>query len=271
MLPEWAKARGQERELLKLNVGVATVQIAWYPPRMEHAIYTPAHFSPKEVEKITELSTSMQRDWRRRGFIESQSGHAKFDPFEVATIWVAKVLSDRGIGPTISQEIAPICGAGLVIYALSVIDSWEGDHCEALSWASLPEPQSLPDGIEALLEKADVNFQGLDRNWGFRASWLAWQVMQSRGINYKPAPFFAWYADGSHEWASEPQAFFQDASFTSKYHGAVIILDLESMANEFSMRCGRALVHVELPRDQDGGVVAPIEYGSPVSFSVTGD
>ena len=62
---------------------------------MEKATYTAAHFSPNDVEGITELSTTMQRDWRRRGFIETQNGHAKFDPFEVATIWIAKTLADR--------------------------------------------------------------------------------------------------------------------------------------------------------------------------------
>ena len=86
---------------------------------MEKATYTAAHFSPKDVEGITELSTTMQRDWRRRGFIETQNGHAKFDPFEVATIWIAKTLADRGIGPTVSKVIAPICGVGLVVYPSS--------------------------------------------------------------------------------------------------------------------------------------------------------
>ena len=60
--------------------------------------FTLTTFTPAEAEKISTISTAMQRDGRRRGFLPAFQGHARFDPFDVARMWAIKMLADRGIG-----------------------------------------------------------------------------------------------------------------------------------------------------------------------------
>lgn len=56
-------------------------------------------YTPADAEEISGLTTGMQRDFRRRGILPPVSGHARFDPFEVADLRLLKLLSDGGLGP----------------------------------------------------------------------------------------------------------------------------------------------------------------------------
>lgn len=84
-------------------------------PRLDYQLAT---FTPKEVERITGLSSAMQRDWRHRGLLPSYDRHARFTPFELATMWAMKLLADAGRGPKITTEIAPAIGAAVLFNAL---------------------------------------------------------------------------------------------------------------------------------------------------------
>lgn len=65
------------------------------------ASITYAEYSPGDLERISGLSTDMQRVWRRRGQLPRlQSGHARFSISEVIEITFRYALSKAGIPPS---------------------------------------------------------------------------------------------------------------------------------------------------------------------------
>ena len=65
------------------------------PATIHHAVYTPG-----ELERISGLSTDMQRVWRRRRQLPSlKAGHARFTVPEVIEITIRTALSRAGIPP----------------------------------------------------------------------------------------------------------------------------------------------------------------------------
>lgn len=192
---------------------------------MSHARFTLSLFSPGEAERITGLSTVMQRDWRRRKLLPEPAGpgHARFNAFDLASMWTRRLLSDRGIGPQETEEIGRWCAFGIIWHALMWIDSWEGDH-----------------------EKFEAP------TWPLKAQAMARKVIfaENGGFRVLPARFFIWWADGSHMWhQSVDAAFNADESSDPKYTGPVIVLDLMSLGFELVDRVNRPIVHVEFSED----------------------
>lgn len=227
--------------------------------------YTLTSFTPGEVEKITGLSTMMQRDWRRRGFLPTAAGHARFDPFALAEIFVMKLLADRGVGPVHTKEVADICAIGILWHALRTVDAYEGDHEQTFDWepeAHRPKHDaSVLDRLNEICEAAGMELpKRMDSTWGVKADWLTRQVFRQRGHGRViPARFFIWWADGSHEWHVSLDQAFSGSSFDMKYAGPVIVLDLGAVAETMSERAGRAFVHVEFEADEAGNLLSPIE------------
>lgn len=235
-----------------------------------HPQYVFTMFTPAEVEKITSLNTVTQRDWRRRQFLPVVEGHARFDAFAVAEIWVMKMLSDRGVGPQASKEVAGWCATGILWYALQNVDAYEGDHHKTFDWD--PEdlrPKENPERV-AMLKKLceDAGHElpeTVDFTWGAKAEWLAKQIFRLRGLpRVIPANYFIWWADGSHVWHGSLDEAFSSTSDELKYGGPVIVLDLNALATQLSARAGRTLVHVEFPVDDEGKLIPPIQYGEAV-------
>lgn len=235
--------------------------------------YVLTTFTPAEAEKITTLNTVMQRDWRRRGFIPSGEGHARFDAFALAEVWVMKMLSDRGVGPQLSKEVASWCAMGILWHALKDGEAYEGDHARTFEWE--PEgarPQPDPEAL-AVLERFSKETgiaipENVDTTWSAKGEWLAKQVFRLRGCpRVIPSPYFIWWADGSHVFHDSLDEAFSSLSWDEKYAGPVIVLDLNALATQLLVRAGRALVHVEYPVDEDGNIVPPLQYGAVVPLS----
>lgn len=75
-------------------------------------------FTPAEVEEVTGLTTTMQRDWRRRRFLKVQpQSHARFRTKEVAEILVMKLLADRGLGPASTRSFSRRAAESVLWYA----------------------------------------------------------------------------------------------------------------------------------------------------------
>jgi hypothetical protein len=70
----------------------------------------------------------MQRDWRFRGFIpKTDSGHARFQLFEIAEVLVMKMFADRTIGPMSTHKVASKCANRVVVETLLMFaDAWAG-------------------------------------------------------------------------------------------------------------------------------------------------
>lgn len=109
-----------------------TIPDAWGLPRFlnrgrHHVMFKIAQisdstFSPAEVESFTGFTTVMQRDWRRRGYIDaSEEGqHARFMSRTVASILVMRMFADVHVGPSISREFAAEAAACVMWYALDL-------------------------------------------------------------------------------------------------------------------------------------------------------
>ncbi|MEE9271713.1 MAG: hypothetical protein V3U57_00320 [Robiginitomaculum sp.] len=71
-------------------------------------------FTPSELAEITGLSTTMQRDWRRRGILATSDGHAKFDIYDLTEVYFMARMSESGIGPLKSGPHAFFAGLNML-------------------------------------------------------------------------------------------------------------------------------------------------------------
>lgn len=237
--------------------------------------YTFTTFTPGEAEAITGVSTALQRDWRRREFLPKGDGHARFDLFTLAELLAMKALADRGVGPQITREIAPLCAAGIAWEALGGKDAYEGDHQRTFDWQPeqfRPKREGDPE-LHAMLSKIVPDLPPLtewDAGWSEKADWLRQQIMRLKGYRFTPASKFIWWADGSETWHNSlDEAFAGLSHLDPKLSGPVIVLDLAALGWVLSERAGRPFVHVEFPADFNSGEIEPpIEYGQPVPLSL---
>lgn len=240
------------------------------------AQFTLTTCTPGEAERVTGLSTTMQRDWRRREFIPTVTGHARFDAFDLAEMSVLKMLADRSIGPQTAKEVAPWCASGMLWFMLQWSDAYEGDHLRTFEW--LPEedrPRRPPTDKEKqsldLLELSNTSYVApTEFTWHFKADWLAKQVLRKKGLHrVVPAKFFVWWADGSHGFYETLVAAFEGSSGDPKYAGPVIVLDLYALATSTLEKIGMPIVHVDFEQCSDtGAILAPVELNPPVTVLV---
>ncbi|MFT3724633.1 MAG: hypothetical protein QM773_13750 [Hyphomonadaceae bacterium] len=231
---------------------------------------TLASFSPAEVAEITGLSTLMQRDWRRRGYLRSTDGHARFDPFDVLEVWSMKELADRGVGPVHSKDVAEWVAIGAMYHATTFREAYEGDHYRTFEW--VPEkdrPKPVPDPrFEKWAEERGIELPPpSDISWPAQSQFLSRRVLRrhnSSGVI--PARYLVWWADESHSFVeSIDEAFDDEVSSSPKCAGPVMVRDLQAMGSLLIERAGRALVRVEYERDRTGSILSPypeIEYGN---------
>lgn len=73
-------------------------------------------FLPRELTAITGLSPTMQRDWRRNGYLPMrEAGWATFDLRDVARVALLKVLADAGLGPAFGNTLLSEPAHGRVV------------------------------------------------------------------------------------------------------------------------------------------------------------
>ncbi|MCF2514544.1 helix-turn-helix domain-containing protein [Sphingomonas sp. G124] len=83
-----------------------------------------AEYSPGELQRISGLTTDLQRVWRRRGQLvpHRKSGHAKFSPLEVVEITIRYALSKLGIPPGECELDLFDAFSGALFHALLNVD-----------------------------------------------------------------------------------------------------------------------------------------------------
>lgn len=178
---------------------------------------TYTNFTAGEAERITGVSTATQRDWRRRKYLPAgNDGWTQYDLHGLAHLLVMRVLQDRGIGPSVSSEIAEIAALRIEYFALSWVDAIEdtsGDFERIVKEAKRP-----------------------------RASWfVGWS--NSPG---DPCRFLIAWADGSSSFVNDLHQSFGGYSWEERYHGAIIVIDLQALGGLIVDRAGRPLVSVEV-------------------------
>ncbi len=182
-------------------------------------------FTPAEAERITGVSVTQQRNWRRYGYLPKSLGqHARFNPHQLAAMTIMQTLSERGIGPGASREISPLIGAHVIYYACL----WD------------------PDAFE--------DRTGLDFSWyGSGEKRIANQVaFWSVQDDINPAQFCVWYADGSYKFCDDlGQAFNRIFTDDEQMGGACIVIELQGIAASLLDRTERPLFIAELAPDDD--------------------
>ena len=96
--------------------------------------------TPAEAERITGVNVTLQRDWRRRGFLPSNEGHARFDVFSLAKMRFLSAMAERGIGPASTEKYVDITMNAIAREALRHHTGWER------AWKS-PAPKASYDAI----------------------------------------------------------------------------------------------------------------------------
>lgn len=189
--------------------------------------FTLSTFTPAEAERITGLAQSSMRDWRRRGLIPVNNGHARFDLFQLGELMVMKMLADLGVGPSGTGEIARLCSVGIAYHALLWIGAYEGDH---------------------LLFSEIDRAPGQELGWGDNAPRLAQAVLSdSLGHRMDPPRFYIRWANGEGSFShSLDRAFSFKATFSPQFAGPVFVFDLESIASNLIDGAARPFVHVEI-------------------------
>ena len=172
-------------------------------------------FTPAEAERITGVNVTLQRDWRRRGFLPSNEGHARFDVFSLAKMRFLSAMAERGIGPASTEKYVDITMNAIAREALSGDRAVVGDRDGA---------PHLPMAIIS------------------RCSPLGGKM--GRVI---AAPIFVLFADGSEWWDQSPDAAFNrkiEGEEWGALDGPVIMLDTRVLGVGIAARAGRPLVTV---------------------------
>lgn len=179
--------------------------------------YTLTRFTPAEAERITGVNVTLQRDWRRRGFLPSNEGHARFDVFSLAKMRFLSAMAERGIGPASTEKTGDITMNAIAREALSGENAAEGDTHR---------------GGPRLMAMSVIS----------RCSPLGGKM--GRLIT---GPIFVLFADGTEWWDQSPDAAFNrkiEAEDWGALDGPVIMLDTRVLGVGIAARAGRPLVTV---------------------------
>ncbi len=206
---------------------------------------TVARFGASEAERITGVSAMRQRDFRRHGYLPPITGRARFDVFELAELFVLKIMMDRNIGPQEAMNVTDICALGIVWHALMEKGAFAGDFSILDEVINMPPRQGLDAGGLDIINRALVK-QGLDPindiaefyrilEQGEHQDYLRrrlWNLTKKPRVI--PAEYFVWWADGSHLWCHGLDEAFDDLSPSDpKRVGSVIVLNLASLGLQF--------------------------------------
>ena len=232
-----------------------------------------ARFTPREAEKITGVSTSLQRDWRRREVLPPTKGHARFNVLELSWLLGTKLLSEKGVGPEHTKEVMDILASGITQFALQNIHAFEGN---VPSIQSLPTDENTRQQIALLEEKILQKGAGSDQamlsawNSAIGPHGIVQHAMSEldgwKGIGRVAiSRYFIWFADGTHTWhysVSEAMKGDDKHDFVRKNSGPVIVIDQYQLGRMLREQVSQPLVSVnQLEEDSTGS----LGNGAPVT------
>lgn len=184
-------------------------------------------FTPAAAERISGVSVDLQRDWRRRGYLAKQDGHARFTVFDLAQMLVLKTLSDRGIGPDRAKDVAQSAATEVAVATLRWTNAWsDGSDADCPPWSTWGE------FVETLITEAMM------------------EQIHSGGMLPRlsvahDAKLIWWSDDSFLLTGSIDDALSAVASTDPKVSGAIIILDLAGLASRMIDAAQRPFASVE--------------------------
>lgn len=151
------------------------------------------NFTPSEVADLTGVSTSLQRDWRRRGLIDVNEGFGRISLKGFVEIFLTKEFSTTGLGPTQASIFTRVVLDQIILRLLNSHDAWVGN------WDDLPIKE--PDlQIHLLLTQCMNHFVAEEFTifWGDGSFWGTSDIvktMDRRRAEFPDdaAPFFTVY------------------------------------------------------------------------------
>ena len=177
--------------------------------------FTFEEFKASEAARITGLSTVLQLDYRRRGYLPTSKGHARFNAIDLAELWTLRVLADRGIGPQRGKIVSRACAEAMVLFALKDKAAWSG-------W---------PRG----LLKAPT-------------PWLDMDFANSHFSERRSEHLLVWWGEESFVWTNDLSEAFVSARPNGS-EAAAIVLDIEFAGVELLQNAAGPLVKVEKAND----------------------
>lgn len=184
-------------------------------------------FKPADAERVTGVATQLQRDWRGRGYLAKSEGHARYDIFGLAGLWVLKMASDRGIGPSVAKDIRDQLGGQIGWWALRNVGAWQA---RAEQWDAVPEQNHEGE--------RPTPFRGKLRH-------LANMALFGRAEEHDVNRYFIWWPDGSFTPSQsidgsllQADPAWQTASGNAGKIGFPLVLDAETMARVLLERIG---------------------------------
>lgn len=119
-------------------------------------------FSPKEAAEISGVSTSLQRDWRRRGFLTSDNpdGWASFSAEDIIRMTVMRSLSRSGL----SLDAAETVSSMSVLPVLATLSRWASFVGDPIPSEEQEEIQS--NAIAGVSEEEQFSFVALPEQDG---------------------------------------------------------------------------------------------------------
>jgi hypothetical protein len=176
-----------------------------------HLTLRHATFTPAEAARITGVSTTQQRDWRRRGFLPHFANHARFDAADLATLLAMRLLAERGIGPARTAGVVPSVALRIAHHAAKWKDAYSGQYDDVFG-----------------------------ATWGEKAATLN-PYVPSQGATR----LFVWaHDDGALFTDGFDGPILGRSTSDPILHGAIIVLDLEALGAALQERIGTPFLHV---------------------------
>lgn len=187
---------------------------------MTQTEYELTEFTPAGAAALAGVGVTLQRDWRRRGFLPPNKGHARFDVFTVSELLALQLLGQRGIGPQQAQAVFKECARGIAWHALGCSNAYHGPAAH---------------GVEP------------DMTWREVVNIHRIKMMGQDGTMTQPRRFIVWWADDSHSFTDDLNNAFGNTSTTDpRVSGVVQVLDLEAAGIGLLASAGAPLVYVTM-------------------------
>lgn len=201
-------------------------------------------FTPSQAAKISGVSATLQRDWRRRKILPPLTeAVASYTPFEVAQLMALNALAEQGLSPLSYRSVAGKLGACIVACAALSDDAYSGAESDYLPNSDaeldriIASQAYFPAGMRLVALEDSISI--------WRRRRLSQTVAKQAGYDVAGLEAFVQFADGSFEFYSSPISAFEAIEYTDpRMTGALIVVSLRSLGREFLDRAG-AFIHVD--------------------------
>lgn len=206
-------------------------------------------FKPSVAEKISGISQTTQRNWRKRGILPKEQGHKLYDCVELAQLFAMGRLETFGIGPQKSVEIAPWMAVSIVAFIFANRTAFLGENPALDQLPTDTSPNAVRNRMIKLFRtinddeaKPKEAISPLNLQPEINRSLLV-NALHGRESGFDgrllPARFFLWFENDEHLWC--PSIEKGIAEYLERQQGnslpdVIVSLDSYAMAEQMRTR-----------------------------------